>query len=255
MINRQSAIENRKLKAFTLIELLVVIAIIALLVSILLPSLNRAKELARKVICLSNMRNIALASSLYANEYDGWIPVYWQFDKAASGTYKVYMGGWSHSGKLHRYGYLDDFKVLWCPSVSGGYGLEYNMDRTWIKAADGDYLIPEVACTLRSSYQYRGAFCYKENQPAATGSSGICIAMEMFRSSGSEYSWHGGGYNVVFIDGSADWHSDTDDVLLDYYNAPDLAPNYNKWSEHYDPSPSSNGWTEYRAVWAGLDRN
>lgn len=64
----------RKYKtAFTLIELLVVIAIIALLVSILLPSLQNAKELARRVSCQSQMRAISTAVSLYSAENDGYL--------------------------------------------------------------------------------------------------------------------------------------------------------------------------------------
>lgn len=58
--------------AFTLIELLVVIAIIALLVSILLPSLNQAKELAKKAVCMSNLKGIASASHTYSAENDGY---------------------------------------------------------------------------------------------------------------------------------------------------------------------------------------
>jgi prepilin-type N-terminal cleavage/methylation domain-containing protein len=58
----------KKGKGFTLIELLVVIAIIALLVSILLPSLNRAKELAKRATCMVNVKGIITAMQAYANE-------------------------------------------------------------------------------------------------------------------------------------------------------------------------------------------
>ncbi len=61
-------------QAFTLIELLVVIAIISLLVSILLPSLSRAKELARGTVCLSNMRSTGLAVQMYANQNNEFYP-------------------------------------------------------------------------------------------------------------------------------------------------------------------------------------
>ena len=62
----------RQRNAFTLIELLVVIAIIALLVSILLPSLRRAKELAIVVQCLSQERNMGTANLLYAEQSEGY---------------------------------------------------------------------------------------------------------------------------------------------------------------------------------------
>lgn len=59
---------------FTLIELLVVIAIISLLVSILLPSLKQAKELARTAVCRSNMKQIHLGMSLYGGDWKGVVP-------------------------------------------------------------------------------------------------------------------------------------------------------------------------------------
>jgi prepilin-type N-terminal cleavage/methylation domain-containing protein len=65
---------NRKMGCgFTLIELLVVISIIALLLSIILPSLRKAKEVAKSVICTSNQKQIGLTFSMYETEHDGYL--------------------------------------------------------------------------------------------------------------------------------------------------------------------------------------
>ena len=98
---------------FTLVELLVVIAIIALLVSILVPSLRDAKMLAMVAVCASNQHNIHVAACLYANEYKRY----------PGGRYYSENGGYENDKVLNSLpGMLSPEYcppgLFWCPSES-----------------------------------------------------------------------------------------------------------------------------------------
>ena len=109
---------------FTLIELLVVISIVALLIAMLLPALKKAKETARRAVCLSNIRQISNGMHVYANENDGRFPPV-HADAGPGGlpalrlprTYPGFeIDGWYGPGLLYKLEILPDPRIFYCPS-------------------------------------------------------------------------------------------------------------------------------------------
>ena len=103
-------------KAFTLIELLVVIAIIALLVAILVPSLQTAKRLARRTLCMANLRHCGIVLNMYASENSSRVPP----GLRSSGYMPSVFIKVKTNEDFRRYfehpGYNDIFNVLLCPA-------------------------------------------------------------------------------------------------------------------------------------------
>ena len=105
---------------FTLVELLVVIAIISILAALLLPALQRARQAAISISCVSNLKNAALSQIMYSDEHQGFIPTYDEMITEASlpEDQKKYATTWY--GFLKRTGYMSDIAVSSCPAMGSG---------------------------------------------------------------------------------------------------------------------------------------
>ncbi|MEP0844454.1 MAG: prepilin-type N-terminal cleavage/methylation domain-containing protein [Phycisphaerae bacterium] len=148
--------ERIQRRGFTLIEVLVVVAIIALLISILLPSLKRAKEVSRRTVCLSNLHQMGVGMVPYAQDHKGLLP--------QKGSFSYYIAEYTRwhqtlntiadkdldSKVPINYGMLygkytgKDLNLFYCPNVYEGhanhpqYGAHTFLDRT-VKLTFGGY--------------------------------------------------------------------------------------------------------------------
>ena len=163
-----------KKRAFTLIELLVVIAIIALLLSIIMPSLQKVKEMAKRVLDGNNARQIGLGLKVYTEENDNKIIPLTNVKGKESDNPQPHHGVVAfndeyrengemvplHLGVLYRLGYIENPEIFYCPAqpVTPNYDIPYHYDAYTNDGRDEwgtvTYEVSWSANYCRTSYNY-----------------------------------------------------------------------------------------------------
>lgn len=240
----------RRTKAFSLIELLVVVAVVTVLLSILLPALGRSKELARRTVCLNNLRETHRAFYYYAQDWADQAPVGYrsaskQFNSMIFST--TAGGRWVLFGLLYQRGLLPARKSLYCPSETNTKFQWNTSDNPW--PAD---VIPVK--NIQAGYGCRPEREIPDdlsNPPAALQPFSLprlgdlknrAILADLTAARNRVLNRHQKGIDVLFGDGSAHW------VALDAFDQPE-----NLWPEPAMP-PVSTYNTTLDTIWLALDR-
>jgi prepilin-type N-terminal cleavage/methylation domain-containing protein/prepilin-type processing-associated H-X9-DG protein len=178
----------RGYRGFTLVELLVVIGVIALLISILLPALNKARAQAQRTACLSNLRQLGVGMRIYANDHA---------DRLPNSNPPKTVNDWSATNRV--------LVALYERYVKGAKAFHCPADEDPIPTAieTADYVQPNSA---RVSYDYFSPFWRPEFGPKLTKIGEAPLAWDLSSAATTTQNKnHDRGGNVVFADGHADW--------------------------------------------------
>ncbi len=212
--------------AFTIIEVLVSIAVIAILISLLIPGLNKAQDIARRVGCASNLRQLGYGVSSYAEANkdrippSAFLPSGWGGRSSSPGgspdqmlivrvteVSQAYKDGivWDGLGRLFYAGHLAPGKVFYCPSHRGKHPFSRYMN-----------LWGQSKGEIVSNYQYRGMGTGTSPSPKLfqIEPTNTALAADGMRSK-ADYN-HRVGINFLRADLGVEWLSDPGSELASF---------------------------------------
>lgn len=148
----------RQKKGFTLIELLVVIAVIALLLSIVMPALKKAKALALRLSCTSNLHQVGLAMHSYAAIYDNYLPVP---DVPSVGDWLIDLPEVAADFIYDQY---DTLEIMYCPAYNLKEKNSYELEVWYLSHRQFFYSVTDYFWLMTFGVDWRQDLEYEEDR-------------------------------------------------------------------------------------------